>query len=193
LSTGAKRQALIQQADTDYVCFVDDDDAVVDDYCTLMLAAMDSDPAPDVIGFRLRHFMDGYLQGMAIISLRCKHWMTRPTVQGVMLYDRTPNHLSPIRTSIARDVGYKSITVGEDADYSHRLYRQHGATMREKFVDSYVYDYLEISPRYKLRKVVKFYDESDRLTREGMEAAIRRGESVLIDGRLCTKLEQLDG
>jgi hypothetical protein len=184
--TGEKRQRLLEQARTPYVAFVDDDDLVSSDYVPRILDALAD--GPDVVGFRLRRFVDGALEGYAVHSLSAGRWHTERG-EGLTLYERTPNHLNPIRRELALSVGYRPMSVGEDADYSNRLYALHGKTMREAFVDAYLYDYLSTS---RPPVPVKEWDDAGRLTRAGAALAIRAGGSAHYGGRVCRTLGELE-
>lgn len=50
-SIGAKRQALLDAANGDFICHLDDDDWVSDDYIDSLLGAISSNPTVDVITF----------------------------------------------------------------------------------------------------------------------------------------------
>lgn len=143
---GEKRQRMLEAAREPFVCFVDDDDVVSDDYVASILGALDE--GPDVVGFRLRYYEDGRLRGLSITSLACREWSEdRPRPgDGLIVHYRTPNHLNPVRREIALAVGFKPMQTGEDADYSHRLFKMF-PDMRERFVDKYLYDYLYRTPQ----------------------------------------------
>ena len=55
LSLGENRQRLIEVSHAEYVCFVDDDDLVADDYVSTILPLLDR----DYVGFRVQCYMDG--------------------------------------------------------------------------------------------------------------------------------------
>lgn len=146
---GTKRQRMLDAVKHEkYLCFIDDDDLVSEDYCASILKALDS--KPDVVGFRLRYFVDGVLDGTSIISARCKCWSSER--QGALtLHYRTPNHLSPVRTEMAKEIGFKGLQTGEDADYSNRLYERY-PDMREAFIDEHLYDYFYRTPKKRLER-----------------------------------------
>src|SRR5688572_9870465 len=62
-SVGAKRQRLIHHADAPWISFVDGDDLISSEYVSRILAVIDSEDPPDVIGFRLRYWVDGVRAG----------------------------------------------------------------------------------------------------------------------------------
>src|SRR5271165_925930 len=56
LSIGTKRQILLSQAQGKYVCFIDDDDWVPENYIANILSAVETNP--DCVGFLVA--LDGY-------------------------------------------------------------------------------------------------------------------------------------
>lgn len=152
---GAKRQSLLEQSTADYVCFVDDDDLVSDDYIDRLYGAICQ--RPDVVGFRLRYFEDGHESGEAVHSYRAAS-ITIPTRPGIRRYDRLPNHLNPVRRELALQAGFPPTNFGEDSDYAKRL-RDLGPH-REQFVDAPVYDYL-----YRYARPGERTNASDRRAR----------------------------
>ena len=114
LHTGFKRQNLIENANSEYVVFIDDDDVVSDDYISEILKALET--KPDVVTF------DGYIttNGVGRMEWTIKVGNSYTTENNV--YHRPPNHLSPIKTEIALAVGYPThISEYEDYDYCMRL------------------------------------------------------------------------
>ena len=59
---------------------------------------------------------------------------------GAMRYTRPLNHLNPVMTSIAKEIGYKPISMGEDRDYSIRL-AESGLVKDDCLVNDYLYFY----------------------------------------------------
>lgn len=139
---GAKRQALLRQANAQWVSFVDDDDLVAHDYVRRILSVIRSPDPPDVIGFRVWYFESGVLAGQAISSYRAKDIPSLDSRAWVQRQERQPNHLNPVRRELALRVGYRAMNFGEDADYAERL-----AVLkpREVFLDWTAYEYLFVS------------------------------------------------
>jgi hypothetical protein len=141
VSIGTKRQRMLEAATAAYVSFVDDDDLVSPGYCARVLEVLGGTRPPDVVGFRLRHFVDGRLEGYAIHSYSAK---TLPPPVGAVewwnRHDRDPNHLNPVRRVLALRAGYRDMRFGEDADYAERLAK---LNPREVFIDAPLYDYLD--------------------------------------------------
>lgn len=136
-SIGQKRNRLMQRATGDYVCFIDDDDKVPDDYVSQILAALET--SPDCVGFNLAYVENGIAKGTAIHSLRYQKYGQRKSTHGWTIFERTPNHLNPIRRELALQVGFPDKNHGEDSDFA--------ATIRpllktEVFIDQVMYHYL---------------------------------------------------
>lgn len=116
LTTGAKRNALLEMARGKFIVFVDDDDDVSDDYVEKIFFTILKHPYIDCIGIEGIITTDGLQQKNWIISIDCKDWYEENDV-----YFRTPNHISPVRREIALQAGFPDVTYGEDREYSRRL------------------------------------------------------------------------
>jgi hypothetical protein len=146
VTIGAKRQSLIENATARYVCFVDDDDLVAPDYVARVMNIINRDDAPDVVGFKLRHYIDGKLAGIAVHSYGAAGIAIQVPHRGVRRHERLPNHLNPVRRELALAVGYKDRNTGEDGDFAQRLAKLRPRP-REEFVDHHLYEYLYRSRR----------------------------------------------
>lgn len=133
---GAKRNRLLERAAGDYVCFVDDDDQVTEDYVALILQALDH--KPDCVGFVLMYYEDGRLKGRAVHSLRYQRYADRRLPGKGMYYERTPNHLNPIRREIALQVRFPESNRGEDTSFAQRI---RPLLKSESFIDCPLYRY----------------------------------------------------
>lgn len=112
---GAKRNALLQMANGDYVVFIDSDDHVTPNYVRLILSALET--TPDCIGICGFMTTNGRDQRQWHISKEYTHWH-----ESDGSYFRTPNHISPVRRELALQAGFPEISFGEDIAYSERLY-----------------------------------------------------------------------
>ncbi len=142
-SRGEKRQQLLQAAWADYVSFVDDDDMLPSWHVKRVLHVLDSGDPPEVVGFRLRYFVDDEIRGYALHSYKCES-MPNPSEfpEWHERHNRFPNHLNPIRREIALEVGFRAeMDSGEDGDYARRLARR-TPRAREQFINADLYDYL---------------------------------------------------
>jgi len=130
MSVGKKRNMLLEKATGEYSAFVDDDDTIAEDYVQSIYDATKT--GPDCVG------IDGIMkiQGQALPfrhSIEYQGWYT-----GVDAYYRTPNHLNPIKTAIARKIGFPEIDNGEDRLFSESVRR---LLNTEVYIDHPIYFY----------------------------------------------------
>ena len=122
MSTGAKRNLLLQRATGDYICFVDDDDMVSGDYIEKIMVAINEKSEPDCCSLQGEiHFSKGKLKGQTRIfkhSILYNSWYT--TKDNV--HHRCPNHLNVVKRELALQVKFPEKDIGEDKDYSMRLF-----------------------------------------------------------------------
>lgn len=110
VSTGAKRNRLIEKSKGKYFVFVDDDDEVLDGYIYEILKAIESDP--DVIP------INGY---MTTNGGDKKYWemglgfgYKADYRDGIEYYVRYPNHIAPMKKELVKDYKFADVTRGED-------------------------------------------------------------------------------
>lgn len=111
---GVKRTRLLEHATADYVSFVDDDDWVSDDYVHRVTLALTDHP--DAVGFRLAYTRDGVPQKPAVHSALFTQWAETPDC-----YQRTINHLNPVRRQLALLGAPFQDGFGEDHAYATRI------------------------------------------------------------------------
>jgi len=139
MSIGKKRNLLLSRAKGDYVCFIDDDDSIDEEYFVKILNALES--SPDCVQIIGMMNTDGYNQQ------RFEHSITHPVYydhQGV--YYRYPNHLNPIKREIAQRFKFPEVDFGEDTDWATQI-RDSALLQREESIDKVIYHY-----RYSSRK-----------------------------------------
>ena len=118
-TTGQKRNHLINIARGDFICFVDDDDLVADDYLHKILTVIKRKPTNDCIGIVGQISWQGTKRvnpKKFIHSVTVSEWHEKDNV-----YYRTPNHLNPIAARHAKAVEFPDITVGEDHVWSDAI------------------------------------------------------------------------
>lgn len=142
LSTGAKRNRLLQRASGEYVVFIDDDDEVSDIYIAAILVAIKK--KPDVIGFSGWMTTNGGKRSEFKISVNNPY--TTIKEKGTLTYLRFNNHLSPIKRDIALKIGYRDISREEDYDYAVRL-KTSGFIQFEVYINRPLYHYKFIHPK----------------------------------------------
>lgn len=114
LTTGAKRNELINFAQSDYIAFVDDDDMITDCYIQKQLDVANS--GMDCGSLNGLYFLNGVYGKPFIHSIKYDHWWADDKN-----YYRNPNHLNCIKREIALKIPYQDITIGEDGRYSEAL------------------------------------------------------------------------
>lgn len=139
ITIGKKRTEMLWAVNSDYICFVDDDDMVSHDYIEKVYDAIQS--GPDVVGMRGYVTLDRSLPLNWIISTKYTEWAG--DVDGFK-YVRYPNHLSPIKLEHARAVGFPDVRHAEDYEYSMGL-KKSGLLKTQTFIDSEIYFYHFIS------------------------------------------------
>ncbi len=111
---GYKRNDLLGKAKGEYVCFVDDDDDVSDNYISKILKAAEQNP--DCIG------LIGIITFSGKNPKRFVHSFVHDSYfekNGV--YFRPPNHLNPIKTDIAKKFKFPEKNFGEDTDWAMQI------------------------------------------------------------------------
>lgn len=121
-SVGKKRNELINKSKGEYICFIDDDDIVSEDYINKILNLIEKSN-PDVIGLELDYLVNGIKKGKAYHSIKYKSWYEEKNIDipNEMKYYRNPNHLNPVKRDIAKKVMFPEINFREDYDYSMRM------------------------------------------------------------------------
>lgn len=129
--TGAKRNKLLERARGKYVAFIDDDDMVSLDYVPKILAATQANP--DCCGMQGIILQHGTNPEVFEHSLRHPQWCQEKGV-----YLRYPNHLNPVRRSLALQVRFPEWRVREDRHFSDNI---HHLLRTEVFIHGPIYFY----------------------------------------------------
>jgi glycosyltransferase involved in cell wall biosynthesis len=114
LCVGAKRNRLLRKSKGEYVTFIDDDDEVSDDYIESIMIALES--KPDCVGIEGIMRGDGYSPQLFRHSIQFQGHYT-----GTDAFYRTPNHLNPMKSVIAKRVFFQEIDFGEDKKFSYNV------------------------------------------------------------------------
>lgn len=135
LSVGAKRNALIDIARGKYVVFVDDDDVITEDYCSLICDKAVEDS--DVIVFDVACSVNGGDFKPVKYSIKYRKDINHPT-----WYQRMPNHLMAVKRSIAKTVTFPDRNFGEDSSYAFQLKKKlKTESVIDKTLYYYIFDY----------------------------------------------------
>lgn len=111
---GYKRNVMVDNAQGEYVVFVDDDDRVAPDYIEELLQATYSDA--DVITFKAEVTINGEDKKICYYSSEYRKDFNSDTE-----YFRIPNHICAVKRSVASKVEFPSVLYGEDSGYSKLL------------------------------------------------------------------------
>lgn len=117
LSTGAKRQELLERAKGEYIVFIDDDDWVPHYYIKEFLRAIQS--KADCIAINGTMLTDGSAPVEWAISKNFDN--ADITSNGEKLLLRTTNHITAVKRSLALQAGFPDKSNAEDKYYSDRL------------------------------------------------------------------------
>jgi hypothetical protein len=128
-----KRNRLLNSSMGEYICFIDDDDMISNTYIDQILNSLVN--KPDCVGIRGCYFYNGTYKKDFVHSIRYKEWGEND------IYERTPNHLNPIKREYIFAIGgfTESLRSGEDVDFSKRIYKY---LKTEIMVEIPIYQYL---------------------------------------------------
>lgn len=150
---GTKRNDLLNRAKHYFSCFIDDDDEVSDQYIAIILEAIlkynhENGSFPDCTSLRGKYYVDGVFDGGFEHSIKYKEWKTLDAlaVPYPIKYERNPNHLNCIKSSIAKQFKFPETNFGEDHDWSKQL-QASGLLKTEVHIPEILYYY-----KYKSKK-----------------------------------------
>lgn len=118
MTTGAKRNLLVGSSSGEYVCFVDDDDRVSEDYVDSIREATDC--GSDAICFKVTCSRGGAISGVADFSMAHEK-SSNAYHRGTNHFARRPNHLCAIKRDLVEATPFKDISFREDSDFAERL------------------------------------------------------------------------
>lgn len=134
---GERRQVLLESATGEYICYHDDDDWPAENYVSSILSALSE--SPDCVGMKGIMTTNGKDAQDWEISYKHQVWS-----QVGNTYYRHTNHLTPVKRSIALQVGFKPLQHGEDYQYSMGLV---GRLKSEVMIPHAIYHYQYISKK----------------------------------------------
>lgn len=137
ITTGEKRNILLSQAKGEYLCFVDDDDDVADYYIEELLNAIKS--KKDCVSLKGIITWDGDNPEIFEHSTKYKEYSNNLRFQEVV-YERYPNHLNCIKSSIAKQISFTHKNHSEDTDFADALFRS-GLLQTEHHIEKILYYY----------------------------------------------------
>ena len=134
-TVGTKRNQVLDVAKGKYVAFVDDDDLLGTEYFTSIIPELQKDIDVDCVGFYGSYYVKGQMvMGFSHANKNGGHYKK----DGCQY--RPANHLNPVRTSIAREIGFPELNHSEDTDYTDRLFTS-GLIKKESNIEKVLYHY----------------------------------------------------
>ena len=138
ISIGNKRNLLLKESKGLYVCFIDDDDDIADYYIEELSKVVKSDK--DCASLKGIMTWDGERPEIFEHSIKYKSYKNNLKNQEV-IYERYPNHLNCIKSSIAKQIAFTDKNFSEDTDYADMLFAS-GLIKNEFTIEKILYYYL---------------------------------------------------
>jgi glycosyltransferase involved in cell wall biosynthesis len=135
-SVGQKRNEILNNASGKFICFIDDDDGVDEEYIKTIIDVIENNNKLDCIGFSGMYYVNG--KPRMLFKHANKYGGHYKDSSGVQ--HRPANHLNPVKTKIAQKVGFPEKNFGEDSDYCDRLFDT-GLLKDEVILDKVMYHY----------------------------------------------------
>jgi hypothetical protein len=132
LSTGSKRNQLIEQTQSEFFCAIDDDDMVPSYYVDEIVKAMNQNP--DVITFKGVMTTNGARQEYWTIKLGSNYEEKNGH------YYRWPNHIVPMKRELVRHIKFPDVWIQEDYIWSKKIHDL-GLLKTEIHIDKDLYHY----------------------------------------------------
>lgn len=145
ISIGAKRNRLLDNAEGEYVCFIDDDDLVSENYVSLLMDGINK--GVDCCSLKGIITEDGKNPLIFEHSIVYHEYRTvTNSPPGEVRYERYPNHLNCIKASIAKKFRFPEMNHGEDADWATQIHKS-GLIQTEHYIQEVIYYYEYISKK----------------------------------------------
>lgn len=133
-SVGFKRNKLLEKSRGEYVSFIDDDDDIHSNYIKMIYEELLQNP--DCISLTGIITEDGQNPCLFIHSIKYKSYFKYKDI-----YYRPPNHLNPIKRSIASRFKFAEVNRGEDTGWAMQIVKS-GLLKNEKQIKTPYYFYL---------------------------------------------------
>lgn len=143
ITTGAKRNKLLDRASGKYIAFIDDDDRVYPNYISAILEALKDDP--DCVATRGHYSENGGHKTEWRLSKSFRDYDGAEFGNKILF--RRANHLTPVKREHALKARFPDISNAEDKAYSAAL-NQYLITEHEITEPIYHYDYETFNKQY---------------------------------------------
>ena len=134
--TGTKRNLLLEQTQSDYFSFIDDDDMVSAFYVDEIVKAMTHNP--DVITFNGWYTEYGNNRRNFTIRLGSKYYEDAHDPK--FYYHRFPNHLAVMKRSLVNRIKFPDVWQLEDFKWAEQIANR-GLLKSEYHIDEFIYHY----------------------------------------------------
>ena len=141
-TTGSKRNELYEKAMGLYSVSIDDDDSIPPYFIEELLKACDS--GADCFNQNGTIDFDGKNERKWCISIHNNH--EEKTINGEVVYFRYPNHITGIKSYLAKQVLFPDIVIGEDYAWATELHKRK-LLKSEYIIEKPIYFY-----RYRSKK-----------------------------------------
>lgn len=138
---GTKRNRLLEKATGDYVAFFDADDRPSNNYIMSIMSGIEKDV--DCCSLKGIITTNGQEPHYFEHSIRYNEYKTNETADykaGSVRYERYPNHLNTIRSSIAKRFKFPETNFGEDTDWATQI-KKSGLLKTEHYIPDVIYNY----------------------------------------------------
>jgi Glycosyltransferase family 10 (fucosyltransferase) C-term len=143
-SIGSKRQKILNDANGKYISFIDDDDMVTVTYISKICDILDEEKYDGVgfLGIMYHTRANNLKYGVPVLVFNHanKNKTNYKSDDGRVQF-RPLNHLNPIKTEIARQVGFDDLNHGEDMKFSDKLVEMN-LIKNEYCIEEVMYHYL---------------------------------------------------
>lgn len=138
-SVGSKRNALIELSRGEFICFVDDDDEVAEDYIEKIVQMIDRHPDSDVVVFDVLCTIDGAQKQYCRYGIELEYTTDHNNWYG------KPAHTHVWRREIARMAHFSERPCGEDIDWVSEAWPR-------------------VKIQHKIEKVLYYYNFNEKTT-----------------------------
>lgn len=114
ITVGTKRNILKNKASGEYICFIDDDDMVSEDYLSEIFIATESNP--EIITFQVQRYKNENLDEVYIPNVHIGNLKS-----GNITFIQNLLHLCPHKKYLADKINFTDKNFAEDFDYSMAL------------------------------------------------------------------------
>ena len=133
---GSKRNQLLENAQGEYICFIDDDDDIADTYVERIIKSLKKNP--DCVVFDSWVTMKKKKSKNNVLGKLCKFGIEYENENLIEEYHRLPNHLMVIKKSLLAGIRFLNTNFGEDTDWSEKI--KHRIIKQER-IDEILYYY----------------------------------------------------